>query len=346
MTTVAHEAKQDLTILSRLAESSLAAWGIGDAVLALIKHRENAVFKVSTSSGQSFALRIHRGGYHTDAELRSELQWMAALQNDGVDVPQVIPTLTGDLFIVAAMPGTQEPLQLDLFAWIDGEQLGTAENGLGKDAANIARIYRVIGNVAARLHNHAASWPLPDGFVRHAWDAEGLVGEQPFWGRFWELAQLSPDQRALLQRARDIVRQELDAMAVDPQQAPFYGLIHADFVPENLMVADGKVRLLDFDDAGFGWHLFEIATALYFIRNDPHYATARDALVAGYREFRSLPDEVLAKLPVLMMARGFTYVGWVHTRSDTKAAHELAEYVVKLACDFATDFVSSCPEQR
>lgn len=55
--------------------------------------------------------------------------------------------------------------------------------------------------------------------------------------------------------------------------------------------------------AGYGWHLFEIAAALYFIREDPHYAVARDALIAGYREYRPLPDRVVEKLPVLMTPR-------------------------------------------
>ena len=32
------------------------------------------------------------------------------------------------------------------------------------------------------------------------------------------------------------------------------------------MVQGDRIKLIDFDDAGFGWHLFELATALYFIR--------------------------------------------------------------------------------
>jgi Ser/Thr protein kinase RdoA (MazF antagonist) len=182
---------------------------------------------------------------------------------------------------------------------------------------------------------------MPHDFVRHAWDVDGLVGEQPFWGRFWELDALTPAQRNLLLDARDIVRSELAAMAAAPEDAGGYGLIHADFVPDNLMVDNGKVRLIDFDDAGYGWHLFEIATALYFIRDDPNYAVARDALVAGYREHRPLSERALDKLPVLMMARGFTYLGWVHTRRAFDVARELTPFVVRLACEFAEPFVAS-----
>ena len=42
-----------------------------------------------------------------------------------------------------------------------------------------------------------------------------------------------------------------------------YGLIHCDFLPENLL-KDGKtLRIIDFDDCGYDWHLFDIATSMF-----------------------------------------------------------------------------------
>lgn len=336
----AHQGKV-LLDLQTLALSSLTEWRIDPEAISLVKYRENAVFKVSAKDGRLFAMRLHRGGYHSDDELRSELQWMAALQDCGIAVPTVVPTTAGELFIRTHLLTTGAEVQVDLFEWIHGAQLGTAENGLGENVSDIERTYRTIGNIAARLHNHGATWQLPEGFRRHAWDSEGLVGEQPLWGRFWELETLTTDQRQQLLTAREIVRSEMAAMTTLPEYADCYGLIHADFVPENLLVSDGKVRLLDFDDAGFGWHLFEIATALYFIRDDPNYSVAHDALIAGYREQRPLPEAVLARLPVFMMARGFTYLGWVHTRKNSEAARQLTPFVTTLACDLAAQFIAS-----
>ena len=48
------------------------------------------------------------------------------------------------------------------------------------------------------------------------------------------------------------------------------------------------LQVIDFDDAGYGWHLFEIATSLYFIRRDSIYEQARDAVIEGYRQLRTL----------------------------------------------------------
>jgi Ser/Thr protein kinase RdoA (MazF antagonist) len=204
---------------------------------------------------------------------------------------------------------------------------------LRSDLADVKSTYRTVGGLAASLHNHAMSWPLPVGFRRHHWDLEGLVGEQPFWGRFWDLAALDSEERTILVRARDRVRVELQAFGNSPNASDHYGLIHADLVPENLLLSDqGEVRLLDFDDAGFGWHLFDLATALYFVQDGPDYEVAKASLIEGYRLHRDLSDIHLAKLPLFMMARGFTYLGWAHTRPATKETLGILPHVIRLAC--------------
>ena len=329
-----------LAVLKRLALVALKNWRVEPQEIQLIKFRENAVFKILTRETDRYALRIHRGGYHSDNELRSELQWMTALQAQGIDVPTIVPLPDHGFFSSVHVDGLIAPLQVDLFEWIDGVQLGTSENGLGNDLDNIEGTYRTVGEIAARLHNQATTWKIPEGFSRHAWDMPGLVGEAPFWGRFWEFSGLSHEQRELLLAAREIVRHEMVDLAEGADLSKHYSLIHADFVPENLFVADGKIRLLDFDDAGFGWHLFELATALYFIQEDPNFETAKAALIAGYREYRELPDVMLSRLPVFMIARGFTYLGWVHTRPESEEGKALAPYLTRLACKLAERFVN------
>ena len=262
---------------------------------------------------------------------------MDALNASGVRVPKVIPTCDGRLLIREQIEAVPEPRQVDLFAWIEGLPLGSVEQGLGTDNARIADIYHAIGQTAARLHNQSSDWQQPDGFERHAWDYEGLVGEHPFWGRFWELELLSAEQQALLIAARDKVRSGLKALDKSPQR---YSLIHADFVPENLMAEGDIVRLIDFDDAGFGWHMFELATALYFIQEEESYPIAKQALIDGYRSERALPDTELAHLELFLAARSFTYLGWIRSRQETETAQQLAPELIRLACKQAERFLT------
>ncbi len=324
--------------MAALAVAALPRWGLEGSELQLIKYRENAVFRVVTGAGTRYALRIHRYAYHTDEELRSELQWMAALDEHGIAVPSLVLANGGEPFALVTVDELPEPRQVDVFCWVDGKPLGSVEAGIS-DPAAVAKTYHTIGALAARLHNQATSWSPPSTFVRHAWDVEGLVGDQPFWGPFWELASLTVEERQLLLQVREQVRVDLSAYHKAPENADWYSMIHADFVAENLMVDGEQVHLIDFDDAGFGWHLFELATALYFEIGEDHYPIVYDALVAGYREHRSLPAAQLAQLPLFLLARGFTYLGWVHTRSETQTARELAPMLVERACKLAREYV-------
>lgn len=331
-----NEAQQSAAMME-LARAALPQWGLQGSKLQLIKYRENAVFRVDAPTGARYALRIHRHGYHSDAELRSEVQWIQALSQAGIQVPTVVPSLSGDLLVRMQAGAVPEERQIDLFEWLEGEPLGSSEQGI-TDRDSVAANYRTLGALAARVHNQASGWREPEGFTRHAWDLEGLVGENPFWGRFWELEALTAEQRQLLIKARDVVFQDLSDYGNKPENRNRYSMIHADFVSDNLMVDSGDVRLIDFDDAGYGWHLFELATALYFELGEPHYEDAYTALIEGYRSERGLPDEQVAQLPLFMLARSFTYLGWVRTRQEAPAARELTPMLIEGACTLAASY--------
>ena len=320
-----------------LALTALGAWDLPVTSIAPIKVRENAVFRLDLAGGGRAVLRVHRHGYHSDEELDSEFHWLRALEAAGIPVPRPIPSRRGrDFEVVAASGGAR---QIDVFEWIDGNQMGSVETGpTGTDEA-IAGQYHRIGTIAARMHNQSSDWQRPPGFQRHAWDLRGLVGEQPLWGRFWELAALTHTQKSLLDRARALIASGLAAYGMRPDR---YGLIHADLVPENLLMDGDRVRVIDFDDAGFGWHLFEIATSLYFISGDRIYPAARDALIRGYRSERALSDEALEWLPLFLAARGTTYLGWVHTRPDSDTAREFTPFLIERACAVAEEFLAAC----
>lgn len=324
--------------MQRLALTALRAWDLEVANLAPIKVRENAVFRIDLAGGGRAVLRVHRCGYHSDDELDSEFVWMRALEAAGIQVPRVIRSRNGRDFEVVAAPAGNDARQIDVFEWIEGRQLGSVERGVSGEGAAIAEQYHMIGAIAARMHNHTAGWQRPAGFCRHAWDSAGLVGEQPFWGQFWELAALTPGQKSLLLRTRAKIAGELAAYGKKPDR---YGLIHADLVPENLLVDGHRVQVIDFDDAGFGWHLFELATSLYFITGDGIYETAREALIRGYRSEREMSDETLARLPLFLAARGTTYLGWVHTRQGSETAQELTPFLVERACAVAEEYLAN-----
>jgi len=322
--------------LEALAWQALRHWDGEFAQLELIKFRENAVFCATDQHGVKRALRVHRAGYHSQAALRSELVWMQHLSGAGIAVPQIIPARNGQMQIQVMGEGVPAPRHVDMLAWIDGQAPGSTEHGLPPQADAWAIFYQA-GQLAARIHLHSSRWQPPAEFVRHAWDEDGLIGQAPCWGRFWELAALTPAQRELLLLTRDKARAELRRYG---RHADNFGMLHADFVPENLLLHQGELHLIDFDDCGFGWYLFELATALYFCLDDPRFDVIQAALLAGYRALKPLGEDELALLPLFLALRGTTYLGWLHTRPG-HAADELAPLLIARGCELAQAYLGA-----
>ena len=58
--------------LHECAVDALAHWDLDVRSLEFVALRENAVFRGGLVDGRAVAVRIHRPGYHTTAELESE----------------------------------------------------------------------------------------------------------------------------------------------------------------------------------------------------------------------------------------------------------------------------------
>lgn len=273
------------------AEEAARHWD--GRILRLIRDRENHVFEMQTPHGRA-ALRLHRQGYQSPAAIRSELWWCAELAQAGLPVPAALPTRDGDLLVPVA--GGRHASAI---AWMVGEALGEAAKPFDRPLAQVLDLYHALGAVLARVHQVTDGLTLAADFTRPRWDWEGLVGDNPLWGRFWDHPVATPDQRATLIRARDALRELLTGEI---------GLIHADVLRENVLVNGRSVSLIDFDDSGFGFRLHDLGTALVQTVQRPEHPQLRDALMAGY----GTTDVQMVE--AFILARTLASVGWTMPR--------------------------------
>ncbi|MDE3027065.1 MAG: phosphotransferase, partial [Paracoccaceae bacterium] len=152
---------------------------------------------------------------------------------------------------------------------------------------------------------------LPEGFARPSWDEVGLLGPEPFWGRFWENPALTSAETGLLQTAR--VR-AMEKLAIYRAAGADYGLIHADLMRENILVDGARVWLIDFDDCGFGFRLYDLATLMLQNLGEPAYPDLVQAALDGYGAVRPLGATDVALLPMFVMLRCFASCGWAVPR--------------------------------
>jgi len=312
---------------------ALASWDLKPVVeLALASYRENAVFKLVTADGD-YALRIHRAGYHSNEELYSEMLWMEALSQAGFAIPDIIKTRKGDPFVIVESDDVPEPRQVDLVGWIDGKPL---DEVTGK--GNQLDMHRYVGELMAKLHNHTNQWIPPDNFTRFSWDDDGLLGENPLWGRFWEIEYLTDSQRETVLKARDVARLQLQAFG---QHEDRYGLIHCDLLTANLIKDNESIRIIDFDDCGYGWHLFDIATYMSSYAFEVNAEEIKAAFIEGYHHQRELPDEHLQYYGLFELVRLMTHCGWVHTRWETELAKENTEIMAAVLTDATETYLAN-----
>ena len=299
--------------MSDPVQAALALWGLAGAEARFVAGRENRVFRIRANE-QDLALRLKRPGYRSDAELLSELQWMQAMGAAGLQVPQPQPSLSGKML---ERVGEQ---RVDILSWLPGQVFAAA------DTPETPAIFAALGREMARLHTACDLWVPPPGFTRCAWDLDGLLGEAPLWGRFWDNPNATAPQRAMLSAFRDMARGDLALRA----PALDYGLIHADLVPDNIHVSGGQIALLDFDDGGMGFRVFELATFLLKCIAQGRAKVLISAFISGYQSLRALDIDAL---DLFIALRATTYVGWIVPRMGEAGAEARSRRFLTQATD-------------
>jgi Ser/Thr protein kinase RdoA (MazF antagonist) len=232
--------------------------------------------------------------------------------------------------VSVAPPQVPEPRLVDLLEWIDGRPPGDDE---------IVASFRTLGDLHARCHLHASRWTPPPGFTRQCWDDTTLLaGVHPTVAPAWDNWALSAEQRRLILACRDALGRRLAQWGKGAER---YGIIHSDLMPENLIISADGVRLIDFDDAGFGWYLYDLASALLPYYGSDLHGALLEAWREGYRSQRPLSETELGALPVFLLLRCFYALGWLHTRRNSSWAEAFIHPVLVWSTELGTDFLRS-----
>ncbi|MBG6085128.1 phosphotransferase enzyme family protein [Zhihengliuella flava] len=320
---------------TELVERTLGRYGLeGQGRLELVKYRENYVFKLTCPTA-AFAVRVHRLGYRNAAQIRTEMAYLHALAERGLPVPRVVPTREGELLCAASWQG--ETVYVDVLDWVEGAMpLGDIAQGLDGASALTPEEFESLGVRLGQLHGALMELGRLPGFERPAWDAAGLVGPAPVWGDPRRVPGLSPADEATLSRALAVLVEDLDAL---PRGSEHFGVIHADLTPENVLISESRMTLIDFDDFGEGWHLFDLATVLFFYVPHPRYEQYRAALFDGYAQARPLPPGFADGWEALLLARALTYLGWAGQRAGDPEADFIANAVAPGVVAMARDYL-------
>jgi Ser/Thr protein kinase RdoA (MazF antagonist) len=309
---------------------NLPKWGLPEtAPVSLLTISENATYAVEDEgNARRLVLRVHRPDYHTEAEILSELTWIAALRQDGVvETPRPVPAEDGTLLCSFADGDTRR--YVVAFEPMSGKEPDPSDD--------MVKWYGRLGEINARLHMHSRDWKRPSSFVRKVWNFDTIIGKDNYWGDWRKGLGLTEDGRALLERAAKQLEERTRTYGTGPDR---FGLIHCDMRPANLLVDGNRLGVIDFDDCGLSWFAYDFAAAVSFLETEPYLGDLMAAWVDGYREVSPLSKEDEASLPMFVMLRRMQLTAWVASHAETPTAQSMGEPYTQGTVDLAETFLS------
>ena len=307
----------------------LPDWRIdSESELSLICLSENATFKVKGEDGEGdIIIRVHRPEYHQRQEIWSELSWIEALQKEGViNTASIVSGRNNDSILSFEQDGKQRfVVAFESLPGIEPDESSDLESG-----------FRQLGSITADLHRHSRGWERPADFVRKKWTFETMIGSAPYWGSWHDALGLKSDGRSELQRCCDLLEQQLDDYGEGNSR---FGLIHADLRLANLLMSGERLSVIDFDDCGFSWFLYDFAAAISFIETSPQIPQLLKSWVEGYRKILPLSDEEVAYIPMFIMLRRILLTAWVASHSETPTAQSLGTAYTDGTIQMATQYL-------
>ena len=308
------------------AECALTAYELpSSAHTRLISTSENATFLVEDGRPVG-VLRVYRHDNQSVDAIKSELAWIDVLRSgDVVRTPAIQRTRTGEAFHLVEAGGVTRACAL--FEHVEGTE----------PVSDDLRTYALVGRTAALLHRHVEGWARPSWFTRPHWDLEGVLGPQAIWGQWAHGPEVNPERAALLRRAESEVRRNLATYPADSHG----GLVHCDLRAANLLKGpDDEVWVIDFDDSGFSWYLWDLCSSTTLIEHLPHVDQVVEAWLGGYTQERALGAEDLAAIPHLVFLRRLHLLAWLGSHPEADLAHELGDSYTIATCEVAERYLS------
>ena len=308
----------ELDSLQQIADIAEAALGHYDLprnpTVNLINLSENATYKVEdTNSGKRWAMRVHRLGYHSRNSISSEIAWLEDLRmKNVVATPVPVKGTNGEFIQVVNQAALAEPRHVVLYEWEEGQ-----EPNVSKD---LRRSFEILGAVTAKMHLHSKTWQRPPGFERLTWNFETALGTTPHWGRWQDGVGVDASRHALFARTVELIRHRLDRYGQGPER---FGLIHCDLRLANLLVDGDQVKVIDFDDCGFGWYMYDAATPVSFYEHLPEVPDLIQHWLKGYKTITQISQADEAEIPTFIMLRRLLLVAWIGSHHYTDLAKSM-----------------------
>lgn len=259
-----------------MTKKILLKYGIENASLTLLRHNENAVWKVELLEELCYVLRIHMPAngldiIHRAEWVESEMMFLRELsENSDISVQRPIGTKDGQYMIQLSSNGGF----VTLLSWLLGATFDQLEN----TAVNNAFF---VGELVAEMHEYVLKWPNSRKLLRPTYDSKRVMNAVNSLKEGIGMGLFSKDIYTKLYEGAMCI---CDKMDQENSREGWNGLIHGDLGPGNIIIHEGIVSPIDFGLCGHGPFLFDLGVLMGTF----DHTQLRKAVIDGYSKHRSL----------------------------------------------------------
>lgn len=309
---------ENTELFDHIAALAIRKYDFPDSVrVKLLQFSENATYLAYDSITQDKlgVLRISRPGYHTLDELKSEIAWLRQI-NDYTPLVAAKPLSGSDGDSIQSILGRDHR---EYYCIMTEFLTGTAPDENDEPAA--VKQYASLGETTAYLHRHTRLWKGAANLKRIHWTYDNMIGNTPVWGSWQAAKDLTPEMTAVLTRVSGIIKKRLERYGRNENN---YGLIHADLRLANLLIEREQIKVIDFDDCGFGWYLHDLASSVSFIETKPIVPELIDSWLSGYRKILPFHQQDFKEIDTFIMQRRLQLMAWLASHEDSTPVKELS----------------------
>ena len=283
--------------------------GTGEPVqeIQFLTSSENRTYRIRCPHA-TYAMRVQRPGYHSEAEINAELEFVDILAKHGVSIAK--PLARRDGAFVSRLRGGQEDHLITLFHWV---------NGRHPEEHELPEVYASMGAIMGRMHSISERLGSQFASSRPHWGLEEIIGATAVWGNWDHPSHISQNERGLVYRFLEVFQDKLSSCTYPLRR----GLIHADMRPTNVMISSDRITMIDFDDCCHSWFLFDIAAAFSFLEHRPGLTRWVNNFLEGYQTTYRLSSEDISLLPYFIGLRRVQLMAWYFSHIDSEFGKSL-----------------------
>lgn len=107
----------------------------------------------------------------------------------------------------------------------------------------------------------------------------------------------------------------------------------------NVINNNGVNQIIDFDDSGYGFYMYDMGCAL--VTYSRNLTKLEGAWVRGYEKVRKLSDEDKKFIPMFVLLRRITRLAWLATHSDSDTAKTVDDEYLDVTIDMAKEWLKA-----